>query len=101
MAELEQATATSLKYKRVLLKLSGEALMGDHGFGIDPQVVARIAAEIKDVHGLGVQRLLSGAATFFEGSRQAHRDSTACRPITWVCSPPSSMRWRFRTRSRR
>src|SRR5437016_12511345 len=43
------------KYKRVLLKLSGEALMGDKGFGIDPDVVRRMAMEIKDVHGLGVE----------------------------------------------
>jgi uridylate kinase len=37
---------TDLKYKRVLLKLSGEALMGDRSFGIDPQVVQSIAQEI-------------------------------------------------------
>src|SRR5262250_2775432 len=42
-------------YQRVLLKLSGEALMGDQKFGIAPEVVARLADEIKDVHGLGVE----------------------------------------------
>jgi uridylate kinase len=42
-------------YSRILLKLSGEALMGDQRFGIAPDVVARLADEIKDVHGLGVQ----------------------------------------------
>jgi uridylate kinase len=42
-------------YRRVLLKLSGEALMGDRPFGIAPEVVARIADEVRDVHGLGVQ----------------------------------------------
>ncbi len=42
-------------YRRVLLKLSGEALMGDRPFGIDPDVVARIADEIREVHELGVQ----------------------------------------------
>jgi uridylate kinase len=42
-------------YRRILLKLSGEALMGDQKFGIAPDVVARLADEIKDVHGLGVQ----------------------------------------------
>jgi uridylate kinase len=41
-------------YRRILLKLSGEALMGDQKFGIDPDVVARLADEIRDVHGLGV-----------------------------------------------
>ena len=44
-----------LKYNRILLKLSGEALMGQQGFGIDADVVSRIAGEIKDVHSLGVQ----------------------------------------------
>ncbi|HEX9688505.1 MAG TPA: UMP kinase [Thermoanaerobaculia bacterium] len=42
-------------YHRVLLKISGEALMGDRPFGIDPDVVARIADEIREVHDLGVE----------------------------------------------
>ena len=42
-------------YRRILLKLSGEALMGDQKFGISPDVVARMADEIRDVHGLGVE----------------------------------------------
>jgi uridylate kinase len=42
-------------YRRILLKLSGEALMGDRPFGIEPEVVARIADEVRDVHGLDVQ----------------------------------------------
>jgi uridylate kinase len=42
-------------YRRILLKLSGEALMGERQFGIDPESVARIASEIRDVHELGVQ----------------------------------------------
>ena len=42
-------------YDRILLKLSGEALMGDQRFGIAPDVVARLADEVRDVHGLGVQ----------------------------------------------
>jgi uridylate kinase len=42
-------------YARILLKLSGEALMGERPFGIDPDVVARIADEIREVHDLGVE----------------------------------------------
>ncbi|HYX19954.1 MAG TPA: UMP kinase [Thermoanaerobaculia bacterium] len=42
-------------YDRILLKLSGEALMGDQRFGIAPEVVARLADEVREVHGLGVQ----------------------------------------------
>jgi uridylate kinase len=58
----------STKYRRVLLKLSGEALMGNQGFGIDPQVVLRIASEIKDVHLLGVQvAIVIGGGNIFRG----------------------------------
>ena len=39
-------TDTPLKYRRVLLKLSGEALMGNEDYGIDPKVIAALAAEI-------------------------------------------------------
>jgi uridylate kinase len=42
-------------YSRILLKLSGEALMGERPFGIDPDVVARIADELREVHELGVE----------------------------------------------
>ena len=42
-------------YKRILLKLSGEALKGETPYGIDPQTVAEIAEQIKDVHDLGVE----------------------------------------------
>jgi uridylate kinase len=56
------------KYKRVLLKLSGEALMGDQGFGIDPLVVHRIATEIKDIHDFGVQvAVVIGGGNIFRG----------------------------------
>src|SRR5213594_4783339 len=56
------------KYKRVLLKLSGEALMGEKAYGIDPEVVRRIAGEIKDVHTLGVQiAVVIGGGNIFRG----------------------------------
>jgi uridylate kinase len=56
------------KYKRVLLKLSGEVLMGDTGFGIDPEVVRRIAAEIKETYSLGVQiGIVIGGGNIFRG----------------------------------
>lgn len=43
------------KYKRVVLKLSGEALAGDEGFGINPSVIKSIAKQIKEVHEMGVE----------------------------------------------
>ena len=42
-------------YKRILLKLSGEALMGDEHFGIDPKVLDRIAREVGELVKLGIQ----------------------------------------------
>ncbi len=57
-----------LKFKRILLKLSGEALMGQQGFGIDAEVVNRIASEIKDVHELGAQiAIVIGGGNIFRG----------------------------------
>ena len=57
-----------LKYKRILLKLSGEALAHNQGFGVDPIRVHEIAAEIKDVHDLGVQiAIVVGGGNFFRG----------------------------------
>ena len=43
------------RYKRILLKLSGEALMGDQGFGISPDVIKYVADEIRSVFDLGVE----------------------------------------------
>jgi len=57
-----------LKYKRILLKLSGEALMGDKEYGIDTDVVKAIASEIKEVHSLGVQTaIVIGGGNIFRG----------------------------------
>ena len=47
-------SGSSLKYKRVLLKLSGEALAGDRGFGIEPSVVDQLTDEIKALWEMGV-----------------------------------------------
>ncbi len=59
---------TSPVYKRVLLKLSGEALMGSQGYGVDPAVAARVAEEIKEVHGLGVElAIVIGGGNIFRG----------------------------------
>ena len=55
-------------YRRVLLKISGEALMGDQDYGIDPAVVARLAEEIREVTALGVQVCaVIGGGNIFRG----------------------------------
>lgn len=51
---VEMAPTPDLKYQRVLLKLSGEALAGDQGFGIEPSVVDRLTDEVRAVHEMGV-----------------------------------------------
>jgi uridylate kinase len=60
--------SATLRYRRVLLKLSGEALLGAQEFGIDSSVLERIAAEIKEVHDLGVEiAIVIGGGNIFRG----------------------------------
>jgi uridylate kinase len=55
-------------YKRILLKLSGEALMGKLGFGVDPLMAAEVADEVKEVHSLGVEiAIVIGGGNIFRG----------------------------------
>ena len=55
-------------YKRVLLKLSGEALMGKQTFGVDPQVAGTVAREVREVHRLGVEiAIVIGGGNIFRG----------------------------------
>lgn len=57
-----------MKYNRILLKLSGEALMGDRQYGIDPKRLAEYAAEIKQIHDKGVQiAIVIGGGNIFRG----------------------------------
>ena len=60
------------KYRRVLLKVSGEALMGDSGYGIDVAVVDRIAADVKDATRAGSQVcMVIGGGNIFRGLQGA------------------------------
>ena len=55
-------------YKRILLKLSGEALMGNQGFGVDPLMAVKVAEELKEVHSLGVEMaIVIGGGNIFRG----------------------------------
>lgn len=61
------------KYKRIVLKLSGEALSGDKGFGIDQEVVNRIAVQTKEVVALGVEiAVVVGGGNFWRGATGSH-----------------------------
>lgn len=60
--------ARTLAYRRVLLKLSGEALAGEAGYGIDDAVLTRLASEIHEVHALGVElAVVIGGGNIFRG----------------------------------
>lgn len=62
-------TKTKPRYKRVLLKLSGEALMGDAQYGISPEVITRIAEEVRDLLEAGVEvGLVIGGGNIFRGA---------------------------------
>ncbi len=79
---LEKASSgEALNYNRVLLKISGEALMGDQGFGLHPPTVERIAQEVKTVHDLGVEicMVIGGGNIFrgLQGSAQGMERTTA------------------------
>ncbi len=57
-----------MKYKRILLKLSGEALAGDRSFGIDNDMIEKIASEISDIHNLGIEiAVVVGAGNIHRG----------------------------------
>jgi uridylate kinase len=64
--------ASSLKYQRILLKLSGEALCPPRGYGIDAEMVRRIAGEVKSVHDLGIEvAVVVGGGNMWRGADAA------------------------------
>ncbi|OGI26223.1 MAG: UMP kinase [Candidatus Moranbacteria bacterium RBG_13_45_13] len=69
------------KYKRILLKLSGEAMKGKREFGIDPEFISYLASEIADAHKLGVQiAIVTGGGNIFRGvagSKRGMDEATA------------------------
>ncbi len=68
MPDMAIKLKTKLQYKRVLLKLSGEALMGSHEYGLDPVVVQRIATEVSEIHKMGVEVcMVVGGGNIFRG----------------------------------
>ena len=77
------------KYKRVLLKISGEALAGDKHFGLDFQVMGQVADVIKPCRDMGVEvGVVIGGGNFWRGVKTARATSSAPAPTTWACWPP-------------
>ncbi|MDX1736789.1 MAG: UMP kinase [Alphaproteobacteria bacterium] len=68
MSETLPVDGSKLRYKRVLLKISGEALMGNREFGLDPETVSRVAKEVKEARDKGVEIcLVIGGGNIFRG----------------------------------
>jgi uridylate kinase len=64
--------SVAARYRRVLLKISGEALMGDQEYGLDPTMLGHVAGEIRSVHALGVEIcLVIGGGNIFRGVKGA------------------------------
>ena len=78
---MSEISTPNASFKRVMLKISGEALMGEQGFGLHPPTVERIANEIKSVHDLGVEicMVIGGGNIFrgLQGSAQGMERTTA------------------------
>ena len=65
---------SNLKYKKILLKVSGEALLGNQQFGIDPEPVRNIVAEIKKAYNLGAQiAVVVGGGNIFRGMKNSSK----------------------------
>ena len=78
---MDHPPASKTTFTRVMLKISGEALMGDQGFGLHPPTVERVAREVKTVHDLGVEicMVIGGGNVFrgLQGSAQGMERTTA------------------------
>jgi hypothetical protein len=87
VAQHPAARAGTPAYRRILLKLSGEALMGESSYGIERATIDRIVAEVADVVRLGVQvAVVIGGGTSSAAWRRARRGWTAPPRTTWGCS---------------
>ena len=78
------------KYKRVILKISGEALAGDKHVGLDEEMLDKVALEVKQIRDMGVQvAVVVGGGNFWRGR-------TSCRTLlnAMVCRPECRRRSR-------
>ena len=80
---------SDIRYKRVLLKLSGEALMGDGHYGIDPKVTDHLAKQVKELLAVGHEvGIVVAAAIFSAAWLELPAVWSVLRPITWACLQP-------------
>lgn len=75
------------KYKRIVLKLSGEALAGNKGYGIDPETVEVIAKQVVEVSKAGIQvAIVVGGGNIWRGLSGVLKAWTVSLLTTWACS---------------
>ena len=80
------------KYKRVLIKLSGEALAGKAGYGLDEDVISRIVEEIKKIHEMGVEiALVIGAGNFWRGRQGQQMDRSTADHMGMIATVMNSL----------
>ena len=80
---------SDIRYKRVLLKLSGEALMGDGQYGIDPKVTDHLAKQVKELLAVGHEVGVVSAVAIFSAAWPALPVAwSVLRPTTWACWQP-------------
>ena len=81
--------SSGLRYKRLLLKLSGEALVGKAGYGIDVDVVMRLCGDMKEAIAAGAELgVVVGGGNIFEAWLALPRGWIAPPPTTWACWQP-------------
>ena len=77
------------KYKRIVLKLSGEALAGEKGFGLSPEVIKNVAKQIQEVAELGVEvAVVVGGGNIWRGRLVVKWEWIVPQQTIWVCSQP-------------
>ena len=80
------------KYKRILLKLSGEALAGTNGFGLNQDVIAGVVEQIVEVHGMGVEvGLVIGGGNFWRGRQGTKMDRTTADHMGMLATVMNSL----------
>lgn len=82
------------RFKRILLKLSGESLMGEKKYGIDEKRLGEYAQQIKEIHDMGVQiGIVIGGGNIFRGLSGAGKGFDRVKVTRWVCWQQLSIAW--------
>ena len=80
------------KYKRIILKISGEALAGNNSFGIDADTVKKVSKQVKDMYELGVQiAIVVGGGNFWRGRTSKDMDKATADYIGMLATVMNSM----------